>query len=87
MKSIGPLYVDKVSYNIVGKKPLSEIGWSFEIEEPFRKGKCLVIRIPFTTLGLALGVWGKPVDNPDEALQKALMSRVLEVELDEVRYW
>jgi hypothetical protein len=87
MKSIGPLYVDKVVYNILGKKPLSEIGWSQETEEPFRTGKCLVLRVPLTKLAFAFGIWGPPAFNPDEALGNILGSRILDVELDEVRYW
>jgi hypothetical protein len=87
MKSFGPLYVDTVSYNIIGHKPLFEKGWSQETEEPFREGKCFVIRVPFTNLGVAIGTWGQPSDNPDEALRKILGSYDLDVELEEVRYW
>jgi hypothetical protein len=50
---------------------------------PYRKGKCLVFRIPFTTPGLYLGMWvSRPdigwddEDKIDEILSEAMKSRV-----------
>jgi hypothetical protein len=50
---------------------------------PYRKGKCLVFRLPFTTPGFYLGMWvSRPdigwddEDEIDELLSGAMKSRV-----------
>ena len=88
MQSFGPLYVDtlKLKHPVF---PLFEWGWSQEIEEPFRESAvCLVIWIPFVPLGVAIGIWGKPVTE-DQALKKALNNeaRSQEIKADEIREW
>ncbi len=77
MKTLGPLYVDTVNYGKRGFMPFIEKGWTSEIEPPFRKGKCLVFRIPFTRPGLALGIFGKSRLNEAEALLSAIEGRVI----------
>ena len=39
------------------KSPLVEIGQTQESEPPWRKGKSLVLRRPFSTRAIAVGVW------------------------------
>lgn len=50
-------------------------GWTQEIEEPFRTAEPLIIRLPFHK-ALVLGKWSGQV-NEEEALNKAVQSRVL----------
>ena len=87
MLSLGPLYVQKIKYPHHKFLPVAEVGWTQEIDEPFRKGSCLVFRIPFTTPGFALGVWTKPSQNENEALTAAIWGRELDVPVEELLEW
>jgi hypothetical protein len=77
MKTLGPIYVDTVNYGNRGFLPVIEPGWTSEIESPFRKGKCLVFRFPFTRPGLAIGIFGKTRLEESEALLSAIQGRVI----------
>jgi hypothetical protein len=83
MKTAGPIYGGVLRYWHKSFLPIFEIGTTQETEYPFRKGKCLVFRIPFTTPGFYLGMWvSRPSVNRDDdeaidsILQDALRSRV-----------
>lgn len=52
----GRLYVTRTARL---RGPVLTVGWTAEIEEPFRQGRCLVARIPFTEAGVAVGLWGR----------------------------
>lgn len=56
MKTLGPLYVGKLRYWHKKALPIFEIGSTQETEYPFRKGKCLVSRVPFTESGYYFGI-------------------------------
>lgn len=82
MKSYGPLYAGSLRYWHKKLLPIFEVGTTQETEHPYRKGKCLVFRAPFTETGYYLGLWVKnPNIHPDddEAIDKiyeqALVSR------------
>lgn len=73
MQTFGPLYVGKLRYWHKKLLPVLEIGTTQETEYPFRKGKCLVIRVPFTNPGYYLGVFyhnPKIAWDDDEAIDK-----------------
>lgn len=57
MKTLGPLYVGKLRYWHKKAFPIFEVGTTQETEHPYRKGKCLVARVPFTEPGYYLGVF------------------------------
>lgn len=58
MFTLGPVYAQRVTYPPkLGLFPLSELGWTNEIEEPFRHGRCVVLRVPFTSFGCGFGIW------------------------------
>ena len=57
MKSFGPLYGGKLQYWHKKALPIIEIGSTTEVEYPYRLGKCLVFRVPFTHPGYYLGLW------------------------------
>ena len=83
MKTFGLLYVGSLQYWHRKLFPMIEVGTTQETEMPYRKGKCLVFRLPFTTPGLYLGVWvSRPdigwddEDKIDELLSGAMKSRV-----------
>lgn len=76
MQTFGPLYVGKLRYWHKKALPVLEIGSTQETELPFRIGKCLVLRIPFTTPGYYFGVFYKRanINVDDEVAVDALLS-------------
>ena len=83
MKSFGLLYVGSLKYWHKKFFPLIEVGTTQETEMPYRKGKCLVFRLPFTHPGFFIGVWvHRPKvnwdddDKIDALLSEAMKSRV-----------
>lgn len=84
MKTFGRLYADKLKYpETFGFFPIVDKGWTHETEEPYRRGTCLVLRFPYTTPGLILGIWGKASNlDEEDALLRALGAR--EVELEDI---
>lgn len=74
-KDLGPFYVTRVQY-LDKERHLPEVGWTAETDYPWRMGRCLVFRIPFTHLGLGLGLWG-PEGDEEETLVKAAGVRYL----------
>ena len=83
---IGPLYVTTVKYGHRRFWPFVEKGWSQEIEEPYRKGTCLVFRVPFTRPGYAIG-WFTEALPEEEALTNAIKSHIHQVELSDIEEW
>jgi hypothetical protein len=86
MLSVGPLYVQIIKYPHRKTLPIVEKGWTHEIDEPFRKGSCLVFRLPFTKPGFVIGWFGEPQDEI-EALTAALWGRDLDVTTEELMEW
>jgi hypothetical protein len=83
MKTFGLLYVGSLRYWHRKFLPLVEVGTTQETEMPYRKGKCLVFRAPFTHPGFFIGVWvHRPDvnwdddDKIDTLLSEAMKSRV-----------
>lgn len=67
MKTFGPLYAGTLRYWHKKAFPVVEVGSTQETEYPYRKGKCLVFRAPFTEPGYYLGVFYKTPDvHPDD---------------------
>ena len=64
MKTFGPLYVGKLSYYHRNFLPILEVGKTQETEFPYRKGKCLVFRTPFTKPGFYIGLLFKTSKDP-----------------------
>jgi hypothetical protein len=63
---LGRFYTSSMNYLHRKAAPLLvERGWTNEIERPYRRGKCLVLRIPFTLKGLVFGLWGRPGNEED----------------------
>jgi hypothetical protein len=82
MRTYGPLYAGKLEYYHTKFLPILEIGTTQETEGKYRKGKCLVFRVPFTKPGHYLGVFYKNLfrdhldeDEIDELLFGAMKSR------------
>lgn len=78
MKTLGPLYVGKLDYWHRNFLPVIEVGSTQEIEIPYRRGKCLVFRVPFTHPGFYIGMLFKSVRDPhlltDEDVDLILMN-------------
>jgi hypothetical protein len=67
MKTFGPLYVGSLQYYHKKLLPFLEVGTTQETEMPFRTGKCLVFRFPFTKPGYYLGLfYHNPNISPDD---------------------
>jgi hypothetical protein len=64
MKTFGPLYGGKLYYYHRRFLPVVEVGHTQETELPFRRGRCLVVRAPFTKPGFYFGVLSKTVEDP-----------------------
>jgi hypothetical protein len=64
MKTLGPLYVGTLQYYHRNLLPIVEVGHTQETEIPFRFGKCLVFRAPFTKPGYYIGLFFKTVKDP-----------------------
>lgn len=86
MINIGPLYGQIIEYPHRKPLPVVEKGWTHEIDEPYRKGTCLVFRVPCTKHGFVIGIFGNPQDE-EEALTAAIWGRHLEVTPDELLEW
>jgi hypothetical protein len=75
MKSRGLLYGGKLQYWHKKLLPVIEVGTTQETEHPYRLGKCLIFRVPFTLPGFYVGIWHKNpkvlVDD-DEEIDKIL---------------
>lgn len=84
--NIGKLYVTSVKYPHRNPLPVVEKGWTYEIDEPWRKGSCLVFRLPCVKQAVALGIWGESLDE-ETALSGALWSRELETTTEEIFEW
>ena len=70
-KDVGRFFAHGLTYPSTNF-PLVDRGVTQEIEHPFRLGKSLVLRVPFTRRAVVLGVWGASASDPDKALEKAL---------------
>lgn len=86
MIDIGPLYAQVVKYPHRKPLPVLEKGWTNEIEEPYRRGSCLVFRLPFAKFGLVFGIWREKQEET-VALTAAVWGRHLDVPLDELLEW
>jgi hypothetical protein len=86
MNLIGPLYGQIIKYPHRDALPVFEKGWTHEIEEPYRRGSCLVFRVPFTKPGFVIGKWAES-QTEDEALTAAIWGRELDVPLEELLEW
>jgi len=83
MRTFGPLYAGTLNYWHKKALPVVEVGSTQETEIPYRRGKCLVFRAPYTIKGFYFGILFKTVTNPhlltdedvDLILQKALRGR------------
>lgn len=82
MRTYGPLYVGTLKYYHNNFLPIIEVGHTQETDMPYRKGKCLVFRLPFTKPGFYAGVfyhnpkidWDEE-DRIDEILSGAMRAR------------
>lgn len=67
MKSFGPLYGGSLRYWHKKFLPIIEIGTTQETDSPYRVGKCLVFRAPYTTKSIYCGFFYKSLNiNPDD---------------------
>lgn len=87
MKTFGPFYADTMKYPPKYKwLPLVEVGWTNETEEPYRKGRCLVLKPPLANTALVAGVWGQPQDE-ETALSNAVRARTMDIDPKEMLEW
>ena len=64
MQSLGPLYVGTLKYYHRKFLPVVELGKTQETDFPYRIGRCLVFRLPFTLPGFYIGIFFKTVKDP-----------------------
>lgn len=71
-KDIGPVYV--YTLDLRSDAPLFERTWTQEIEEPFRHGRAVLLRVPGTSKGVVVGRWVARAADEEHALDYALGS-------------
>lgn len=64
-KELGPVYIGWVRFDRRFRPPLVEPGWSNEVEPPFRRGRCISVRVR-PGLCVVLGIWFRPKILPAE---------------------
>lgn len=64
MRTLGPIYLGKLNYYHRKAFPIVELGRTQETDFPYRSGRCLVFRFPFTKPGFYLGLLFKTVKDP-----------------------
>jgi hypothetical protein len=84
--NFGKLYGATLKYPHRKFLPIIEKGWTHEIDEPFRRGSCLVIRLPFTRPGFVVGIWRESQDE-SKALTAAIWGRELDIPVEELLEW
>jgi len=67
-------YFQKLYYH-TDNPPLFDTETTQEIEYPYRRGACLVTRVPFTKVALVIGHWREELSEKD-ALLAAMGGRV-----------
>lgn len=87
-RDIGRFYAHTMRYpETNGWPPLVEAANTQEVEEPYRKGRGVVLRL-WGRKAVVLGRWKKPVGvDTDDALMAALEGEVLPVTADEIADW
>lgn len=61
----GPLYVFRLDETDRSVRPV-DCAYSWEEDQPYRKGRSLILHPPFTRIAWGLGFWSEPVDTWDE---------------------
>lgn len=77
MQTFGPLYVGKLDYYHKKFLPILEVGTTQETEKPYRKGKCIVLRVPFTIPAVYVGLFGRADRSLDDEDVDALLVTAL----------
>lgn len=72
---LGPLYAQKLYWHL-DKPPLLHLDRTVETGAPYRLGKCVVIRAPFSKAALAIGAWVGKSRHEEEALLTSMGARV-----------
>lgn len=86
-RDIGNIYWHALTYPIK-PKVFVEKADTQEIDEPFRRGKGLAIRVPFTRKALVIGIWKETNYTESEALTYAINGRGLtrdEIDWESIR--
>lgn len=86
--------------HLVAQAPLMHRAVTEELEEPFRRGRAVVVKLPWTDVywslnwtvwvpnAVVVGFWMRPTDIEEpEALMAALEGSVLDIDIDEISRW
>ena len=68
--ALGPIFVQSIW--LTEGAPVFHTAPTNELEEPYRKSKSLIVRIPFSRRAVVLGFWRKTERTEDEALAEAV---------------
>lgn len=72
---MGRVFVHRMTYP-TKNHPLVEMGTTIETDHPFRAGKSVVLRVPFSTQAVAIGLW-IGVGSEEDNLRRAVSARDL----------
>lgn len=95
MKTFGSLYVGKLEYYHRKVLPVIEVGTTQETTFPYRSGRCLVFRVPFTKPGFYAGILFKTSEDPrsltdediDLLLANAMRGRTMGATVEDIEEW
>lgn len=76
-KSIGQFWVEWLTSANAVELPLVFRGLGLEKRQPWRQGPCIVVRIPWTRFGVALGRWTGQAPVEDDFYGERLAFRPL----------
>lgn len=70
---------------VTWRTPLLQVdGESYEVEEPWRIGRCVVLRLLFLPFALVLGWWGPPRTRAEMLAAEAFEAEALAIEEERV---
>lgn len=83
---VGPLFFATARFETnLDRLPLLGTLPAQQTDPPYRRGAAVFLRIPLTKFGGFVGLWGRPVTDPDSALMEAIAGEgfALDDEIDE----
>lgn len=72
--------------NVPARGPLATSDFTYEIDDPYRMGRALILRAPFTGWCLVVGHWVGRVPE-EEALRAGAQMRDVDADAQTVRGW
>lgn len=86
-KTVGPFFWYTYDYGFTGAPLINLHGSTREVDPPYRYGRAVIVRLPFSTGALVLGKWDGQLEDEDSAILTATGGRLVGVSTEEIREW